>query len=56
MSKNFKSIKVLIVDDMKTMTEIVGKYLELMDIEDLIYAYDGEDAWNKINKFHKILL
>jgi two-component system, chemotaxis family, chemotaxis protein CheY len=52
MTKPLKDIRVLIVDDMKTMTEIVGKYLEWMEIEDLVYAYDGTDAWKKLIDFH----
>ncbi|EDM23386.1 response regulator [Caminibacter mediatlanticus TB-2] len=46
-------MKVLIVDDAMTMRKIIGNVLKQLGFkpEDLIEATDGEDAWEKLQKY-----
>ena len=44
-----ESIRLLIVDDMKTMRKIVTKSCKVMGFTDFIEAEDGNKAWDALN-------
>ena len=42
-------MKVLVVDDSKTMLRIIGNVLKQIGIENIMFAENGKEAWNIIN-------
>lgn len=48
--KSIQQMKILLVDDMSTVRNIIKKDLELIGAKNYDFATDGDDAWQKILK------
>lgn len=50
LSNNLSKIKVLVVDDERTMVELVRDLLTAFGFKDIVVAHSGQDAINLLNK------
>ena len=46
-------MKILVLDDSKTMQRIISNTLKRLGINDIVLADDGEDGWDKYNQIIK---